>query len=88
MLPVGSVLRSYSRDEVSGARGFPIDVVGKGMANRRFEKDLFATRELLGMRVIEMGKATKGVLRSLGRGRVAALLGDQRRDRSDPELHE
>jgi len=59
------------------ARGFPIDVVGKGMANRRFEKDLFATRELLGMRVIEMGKATKGVLRSLSRGRVAALLGDQ-----------
>ena len=59
------------------ARGFPIDVVGKGMANRRFEQHLFTTRELLGMRVIEMSAAPKGVLRSLGRGRVAALLGDQ-----------
>jgi KDO2-lipid IV(A) lauroyltransferase len=59
------------------ARGFPIDVVGKGMANRRFERDLFRAREALGMRVIEMSVAPKGVLRSLGRGRVAALLGDQ-----------
>jgi KDO2-lipid IV(A) lauroyltransferase len=59
------------------ARGFPIDVVGKGMANRRFEHDLFALRERLGMRVIEMSDAPKGVLRSLGRGRMTALLGDQ-----------
>ena len=59
------------------ARGFPIDVVGKGMANRRFEQDLFTTRELLGMRVIRVSAAPKAVLRSLGRGRVAALLGDQ-----------
>ncbi len=59
------------------ASGFPLDVVGKGMANRRFEADLFEAREQLGMRVIEMGDAPRGVLRSLGRGRVAALLGDQ-----------
>lgn len=67
--------------EVAGAGlaalGFPLDVVGKGMANRRFERDLFALRERLGMRVIEMSEAPKGVLRSLGRGRVTALLGDQ-----------
>lgn len=67
--------------EIAGASiaasGFPIDVVGKGMANRRFETDLFATRERLGMRVIDMGDAPKGVLRSLRQGRLAALLGDQ-----------
>lgn len=67
--------------EIAGAglaaAGMPIDVVGKGMANRRFEADLFATRERLGMRVIDMGDAPKGVLRSLGRGRLAAMLGDQ-----------
>lgn len=59
------------------ARGLPLDVVGKGMANRRFERDLFAARERLGMSVIEMSDAPKGVLRSLRRGRVTAMLGDQ-----------
>lgn len=67
--------------EIAGAGlaalGFPIDVVGKGMSNRAFERDLFALRESLGMGVIEMGDAPRGVLRALGRGRVAALLGDQ-----------
>jgi Kdo2-lipid IVA lauroyltransferase/acyltransferase len=59
------------------ARGVPLDVVGKGMSNRRFEKDLFALRERMGMRVIEMGDASRRALRSLGEGRVVALLGDQ-----------
>ncbi|HUF74769.1 MAG TPA: lysophospholipid acyltransferase family protein [Longimicrobiales bacterium] len=59
------------------ARGVPLDVVGKGMSNRRFEKDLFALRERLGMRVIEMGDASRLALRSLAAGRVVALLGDQ-----------
>jgi KDO2-lipid IV(A) lauroyltransferase len=67
--------------EIAGASlaamGFPLDVVGKGMANRSFERDLFRLRERLGMRVIEMSDAPKGVLRSLGRGRVVAMLGDQ-----------
>jgi KDO2-lipid IV(A) lauroyltransferase len=64
------------------AIGLPLDVVGKGMANRRFERDLFATRERLGMRVIEMSDAPKGVLRSLRGGRVTALLGDQNAHRN------
>jgi KDO2-lipid IV(A) lauroyltransferase len=72
--------------EIAGAciaaSGLPIDVVGKGMANRRFEADLFATRERLGMRVIDMADAPRGVLRSLGRGRLAALLGDQNAHRN------
>jgi Kdo2-lipid IVA lauroyltransferase/acyltransferase len=59
------------------ARGVPLDVVGKGMSNRRFQADLFAERERLGMRVIEMGDAPKEALRSLADGRVVALLGDQ-----------
>lgn len=59
------------------ARGVELDVVGKGMSNRGFQADLFAARERLGMRVIEMGDAPKEVLRSLGQGRVVALLGDQ-----------
>lgn len=67
--------------EVAGAalaaRGIPLDVVGKGMSNRRFEADLFRARERLGMRVIGMGDAPKEVLRSLGRGRVTAIVGDQ-----------
>ena len=59
------------------AHGLPLDVVGKGMTNRHFERDLFATRERLGMRVIAMDDAPKAVLRSLRQGRVVALLGDQ-----------
>ncbi|MDA0327498.1 MAG: lysophospholipid acyltransferase family protein [Gemmatimonadetes bacterium] len=59
------------------AMGFELDVVGKGMANRRFERDLIAMRERLGMRVISFDDAPTGVLRALGRGRVVALLGDQ-----------
>lgn len=59
------------------ARGVPLDVVGKGMSNRGFQSDLFAARERLGMRVIEMGDAAKEGLRSLGGGQVVALLGDQ-----------
>jgi KDO2-lipid IV(A) lauroyltransferase len=59
------------------ARGVELDVVGKGMANRGFQASLFAMRERLGMRVIEMSDAPKEALRSLGRGRVVALLGDQ-----------
>lgn len=67
--------------EVAGAglaaRGIPLDVVGKGMANRRFEADLFETRERMGMRVIEMSDAPKGVLQSLRRGRATAIVADQ-----------
>ncbi len=72
--------------EIAGAglaaRGLPLDVVGKGMANLRFQEDLFATRERLGMRVIEIRDAPRGVLRALGRGRVAALLWDQNAHRN------
>lgn len=67
--------------EVAGAalaaRGYPIDVVTKGMSNGRFEAELDRTRAALGMTVVPMADAPREVLRSLGRGRVVALLGDQ-----------
>jgi len=63
------------------ARGIALDVVGKGMSNRRFQQDLFATRSRLGMRVIEMGDATKEAPRALAKGRVVAMLGDQQAHR-------
>ena len=72
--------------EVAGAalaaRGVPLDVVGKGMANRRFEEDLFEARRRLGMRVIDMGEAPKGVLRALRDGRAAAMVADQNMHRN------
>jgi len=71
--------------EVGGAaiaaHGVPLDVVGKGMSNRLFERDLFAARVRLGMRVIEMGEASREARRSLAEGRVVALLGDQQAHR-------
>jgi KDO2-lipid IV(A) lauroyltransferase len=63
------------------ARGVALDVVGKGMSNRRFQADLFAARSRLGMRVIEMGDAGREALRSLAAGRAVALLGDQQAHR-------
>lgn len=63
------------------ARGIALDVVGKGMSNRRFQEDLFATRSRLGMRVIEMGEATREAPRALATGRVVAMLGDQQAHR-------
>lgn len=59
------------------AHGVPLDVVGKGTANPRFQEDLFHARQSLGMRVIEMSDAARAVPRSLGDGRVTALLWDQ-----------
>lgn len=67
--------------EVAGAgvaaRGIPLDVVGKGMSNRRFEEDLFEARGRLGMNVIEMDEAPREVLRSLRGGRATAIVADQ-----------
>jgi len=62
---------------LGAAVGLPMDAVGKGMANPRFEADLFGARERLGLRVIEMTRAPREVLRSLREGRVVAILGDQ-----------
>lgn len=59
------------------ASGIDLDAVARGMANRRFEADLFEAREQLGLGLIDRDEALKGVLRSLRKGRVVAILGDQ-----------
>jgi KDO2-lipid IV(A) lauroyltransferase len=59
------------------ARGLPVEAVAKGMANRRFDRDLVATRERLGLRVVGMEEAPRRILRALREGRVAALVADQ-----------
>lgn len=67
--------------EIGGAalavRGVPVDAVSKAMANRRFDADLVAIRERLGMTVVDMADAPRAMLRTLRRGRVAALVADQ-----------
>lgn len=59
------------------ARGIPVEAVAKGMANRRFDRELVATRERLGLRITGMEEAPRRVLRALREGRVAALVADQ-----------
>jgi KDO2-lipid IV(A) lauroyltransferase len=59
------------------ARGIPLDVVVQVQRNRRFDEDLRAVREGLGMRVIPKQEAPRGVLRALREGRAAGLVADQ-----------
>lgn len=67
--------------EVGGAllaaRGLPVDAVTKGMANRRFGEDLYATRRRLGVGVIDFAVARREGLRSLRAGRIVAMVADQ-----------
>lgn len=67
--------------EVGGAslaaRGIPLDVVAQRQRNPLFDRALNRTRERLAMTVIERGEAPKRVLRSLRKGRVVAIVGDQ-----------
>ena len=64
------------------ARGVAVDAIVKGMANRAFERELFATRERLGVSVVEMPDAPWHTLRSLRGGRVVAIAGDQNAHRN------
>ena len=59
------------------ARGFPMDIVVARQRNRRFDRYLTRARERLGVNVIPRGDAPRGVLESLGEGRVVGLMGDQ-----------
>jgi KDO2-lipid IV(A) lauroyltransferase len=59
------------------ARGIPIDAVMHRQRNRRFDQDLRETRGRLGMGIILRDAAPRGVLASLRKGRVAALVADQ-----------
>jgi KDO2-lipid IV(A) lauroyltransferase len=59
------------------ARGIGVDAVVLVQANRLFDRDLAETRGRLGLRVVSRGSAPREILRSLGRGRVVALVADQ-----------
>ncbi len=65
------------------ARGIPLDAVAQRQRNPLFHRDITKNRENLGMKVILRGHAPREVLRSLRRGRVAALVADQNAKRSE-----
>lgn len=59
------------------ARGIDVDAVVQVQRNRRFDAELRRAREGLGIHVISKQEAPRGVLSSLRRGRLAALVADQ-----------
>jgi Kdo2-lipid IVA lauroyltransferase/acyltransferase len=59
------------------ARGLPIDVVARHMANPLFDRYLTRTRQQIGMEVVHDEEAVRRVPRSLRSGRAVAFLVDQ-----------
>jgi KDO2-lipid IV(A) lauroyltransferase len=59
------------------ARGIPIDVIAREMANPIFDKYLNGTREGIGMVVVKDTDAVKRTPRSLRAGRAVAFVADQ-----------
>lgn len=59
------------------ARGIPIDVVARHMANPLFDRYLTSTRQRIGMTVVHDEAAVRRVPRSLRNGRAVAFLVDQ-----------
>lgn len=64
------------------ARGLPLEVVAKRMANRHFGEALFGARERLGMRLIELEDARERGLQALQMGHHLLVAGDQNAFRS------
>ena len=59
------------------ARGIGVDAVVQVQRNRHFDAELRRAREGLGVTVMSKQSAPRGVLSSLRRGRLAALVADQ-----------
>jgi len=59
------------------ARGIPIDVIARGMANPIFDTYLNHTREQIGMVVVKDTDAVRRTPRSLRAGRAVAFVADQ-----------
>lgn len=59
------------------ALGMPIDVVVQRQANPLFDARINATRQRLGMTVIDRGEAPRRALRGLRQGHVVAFVADQ-----------
>jgi KDO2-lipid IV(A) lauroyltransferase len=71
--------------EIGGAglavRGIPLDIIVQHQRNPLFDRDLNRNRTRLGLRMIMRGDAPKETLRSLRKGRVVGIAGDQNRRR-------
>lgn len=59
------------------ARGLPIDAIVKRQRNRLVDAQIEAARNRLGIGLISMGEASTKVMRSLAKGRVVGIVGDQ-----------
>lgn len=59
------------------ARGVALDVVAQRQANPLFDRRIVESRQRLGMRVIERGRAPREALRALRNGRAVAFVADQ-----------
>ena len=59
------------------ARGVPLDVIARGMANPLFDAYLNHTRETMGMVVVHDSEAVRHTPRSLRAGRAVAFVADQ-----------
>lgn len=68
------------------AAGIALDVVALVQGNPLFDAELRQSREALGMQIIDRGNAHRDVLRSLRKGRAAALVADQNARRGGVEV--
>src|SRR3954470_8399809 len=59
------------------ARGVPLDVIVRGMANPLFDAYINHTREVMGMTVVHDSEAVRRTPRSLRGGRAVAFVADQ-----------
>ena len=59
------------------ARGVPLDVIARGMANPLFDRFINHTRETMGMTVVHDSEAVRRTPRSLRAGRAVAFVADQ-----------
>ncbi len=59
------------------ARGIPLDLVVQRQANPLFDAALIASRERLGLGVIDRSQATRMAIKALRRGRAVAFAADQ-----------
>jgi len=59
------------------ARGVPLDVIARGMANPLFDAYINHTREVMGMTVVHDSEAVRRTPRSLRGGRAVAFVADQ-----------
>lgn len=68
---------------VMAQRGYPVSVVGHPLSNPWADRMVAGWRQRAGVRQIQLGRASLGVLRALSAGRVVAMLLDQNASRDE-----